>query len=164
MIADNEPQLLHFGIADSDAWDVGLPCGGEIDVWVQAYEPSRFEELARMALDMLEYVRERQRTTARCLDFRIGLNSGAVVGGVIGRSKFVFDIWGDPVNVASRMESTGVPGRIQVAPATKALLDGDFVLEPRGMVEVKGRGAMETWFLVGLTAAEPTRGIGGAAE
>jgi guanylate cyclase len=103
---------------------------------------------ARMALDMLDYVRERQRTSAPCLEFRIGLNSGPVVGGVIGRSKFVFDIWGDPVNVASRMESTGVPGRIQIGPDTKEALDGKFVLEPRGTVEVKGRGPMETWFLV----------------
>lgn len=108
---------------------------------------------ARMALDMLDYVRKRQRSNARCLEFRIGLNSGPVVGGVIGRSKFVFDIWGDPVNVASRMESTGVPGRIQIGPDTRALLDNEFVLEPRGAVEVKGRGPMETWFLVGEQTA-----------
>ena len=104
---------------------------------------------ALMALDMLDYVRERQRTNVRGLEFRIGLNSGPVVGGVIGRSKFVFDIWGDAVNIASRMESTGVPGRIQVGPDTKALLGDEFLLEPRGTVEVKGRGPMETWFLVG---------------
>jgi guanylate cyclase len=104
---------------------------------------------ARMALGMLDHIRERQRSDARCLEFRIGLNSGPVVGGVIGRSKFVFDIWGDPVNLASRMESTGVPGRIQVGPDTRALLEREFVLEPRGTVEIKGRGPMETWFLVG---------------
>ncbi len=103
---------------------------------------------ALMALDILDYVRERQRATDRGLDFRIGLNSGPVVGGVIGRSKFVFDIWGDPVNLASRMESTGVAGRIQIGPDTKALLDDEFVLEPRGTVEVKGRGPTQTWFLV----------------
>lgn len=119
---------------------------------------------ALMALDMLDYVRERQRANVRGLEFRIGLNSGPVVGGVIGRSKFVFDIWGDPVNIASRMESTGVPGRIQIGPDTKALLDDEFVLEPRGTVEVKGQGPMETWFLVGRridplgtpAAADPT--------
>ena len=114
--------------------------------------PDHARRAALMALDMLAYVEERQRTTARCLEFRIGLNSGPVVGGVIGRSKFVFDIWGDPVNVASRMESTGVPGRIQIGPDTRALLDGGFILEPRGTVDVKGRGAMETWFLVGVQA------------
>jgi guanylate cyclase len=108
---------------------------------------------ALMALDVLDYVRERQRANVRGLEFRIGLNSGPVVGGVIGRSKFVFDIWGDPVNIASRMESTGVPGRIQIGPDTKALLDDEFVLEPRGTVEVKGRGPMETWFLVGRRTA-----------
>jgi len=107
------------------------------------------QRAARMALDMLTYIRERQASSARCLEFRIGLNSGPVVGGVIGRSKFVFDIWGDPVNLASRMESTGVAGRIHVGPDTRALLDGAFVLEPRGTIEVKGRGPMETWFLVG---------------
>jgi adenylate cyclase len=110
--------------------------------------PDHARRAARMALDMLDYVRERQRTSTRCLDFRIGLNSGPVIGGVIGKSKFVFDIWGDPVNLASRMESTGVPGRIQIGPDTKAALDGAFDLEPRGTVEVKGRGPMETWFLV----------------
>jgi adenylate cyclase len=107
------------------------------------------QRAARMALDMLSYIRERQASNARCLEFRIGLNSGPVVGGVIGRSKFVFDIWGDPVNLASRMESTGVAGRIQIGPDTRALLDGAFVLESRGTVEVKGRGPMETWFLTG---------------
>ena len=113
------------------------------------------QRAALMALDMLDYVRERQRANVRGLEFRIGLNSGPVIGGVIGRSKFVFDIWGDPVNLASRMESTGVPGRIQIGPDTKALLDDEFVLEPRGMVEVKGRGPMETWFLVSRRTAPP---------
>jgi guanylate cyclase len=104
---------------------------------------------ARMALDLLDYVRDRQRGSPPYLAFRVGLNSGAVVGGVIGRTKFVFDIWGDPVNIASRMESTGVPGRIQIGPATRALLEPEFVLEPRGAVEVKGGGTIQTWFLVG---------------
>jgi guanylate cyclase len=104
---------------------------------------------ARMALELLDYVRDRQRGNRPCLDFRVGLNSGAVVGGVIGRTKFVFDVWGDPVNIASRMESTGVPGRIQIGPATRALLEAEFVLEPRGAVEVKGGGTIQTWFLVG---------------
>ena len=113
---------------------------------------------ALMALDMLAYVKERQLTGDRCLDFRIGLNSGPVVGGVIGRSKFVFDIWGDAVNIASRMESTGVPGRIQIGPETRKLLDGEFICESRGLVEVKGRGAIETWFLTGRRATSPTGG------
>lgn len=72
-----------------------------------------------------------------------------MVGGVIGRSKFVFDIWGDAVNTASRMESTGVLGRIQIGPATRALLGDEFVYEPRGTISVKGKGEMETYFLLG---------------
>ncbi len=104
---------------------------------------------ALLAIEMLAYVRSRQAEHGRSLDFRIGLSSGPVIGGVIGRSKFVFDIWGDAVNIASRMESTGVAGRIQVGPATRALLDDGFILEPRGTVEIKGGGLMHTWFLVG---------------
>ncbi len=74
--------------------------------------------MARMALGMLAYVRDQQAADARCLRFRIGINSGPVIGGVIGTSKFVFDIWGDPVNTASRMESHGAPDRIQITQAT----------------------------------------------
>ncbi|MDQ2914438.1 MAG: adenylate/guanylate cyclase domain-containing protein [Chloroflexota bacterium] len=109
---------------------------------------------ARLALEMLSFVHERKAGGARCLDFRIGLNSGPVIGGVIGRDKFVFDIWGDAVNLASRMESTGVPGRIQVGPATYELLKDDFEFEARGSVTVKGRGETETWFLI--SQASPT--------
>ena len=107
---------------------------------------------ARLALEMLSFVRARKAGGARCLDFRIGLNSGPVIGGVIGRDKFVFDIWGDAVNLASRMESTGVPGRIQVGPATYELLKDDFEFEARGSVMVKGRGETETWFLIRETS------------
>ncbi|HLZ48709.1 MAG TPA: adenylate/guanylate cyclase domain-containing protein, partial [Candidatus Limnocylindria bacterium] len=121
-------------------------------------DPDHARSAALLALDMLAYVKERQLSADRCLDFRIGLGSGPVIGGVIGRSKFVFDIWGDAVNIASRMESTGVPGRIQIAPETRALLDGEFICESRGPVEVKGRGAIETWFLRGRRATSPTSG------
>jgi len=107
---------------------------------------------AHLALDMLAFARTRAAEGARCLEFRIGLNSGPVVGGVIGRDKFVFDIWGDSVNLASRMESTGIPGRIQVGPATYDLLKEHYVLEPRGRVAVKGKGEVETWFLISATA------------
>src|SRR5713101_1438706 len=100
---------------------------------------------ASLALEMLAFVRARQGDGALSLDFRIGLNSGPVIGGVIGRDKFVFDIWGDAVNLASRMESTGVPGRIQVGPATYALQKDEFVFEARGSVPIKGKGEVETW-------------------
>ena len=123
---------------------------------VPVERPDHARRAALMALDILAYCQERRSNGGRLLEFRIGLNSGPVVGGVIGRSKFVFDIWGDPVNIASRMESTGLPGRIQIGPDTRALLDDEFVCEPRGPIEVKGRGSMKTWFLNGVrTAARP---------
>ena len=104
---------------------------------------------ASLALDMLEFVNERRGRGDTCLEFRIGINSGPVVGGVIGRDKFVFDIWGDAVNVAARMESTSVVGRIQVGPGSYPLLKNAFALEPRGVISVKGKGEVETWFLLG---------------
>lgn len=103
---------------------------------------------ARLALAMLAYVDDRRGRGERCLEFRIGLNSGPVIGGVIGTRKFVFDIWGDPVNTAARMESHGTPGRIQLTEATYRLIRDRFECEPRGTIEVKGKGAMPTWYLV----------------
>jgi class 3 adenylate cyclase len=72
-----------------------------------------------------------------------------VVAGVIGRKRFLYDLWGDAVNTASRMESHGTPGRVQVTRATRDLLADEFELEPRGTVQVKGKGVIETWYLVG---------------
>jgi adenylate cyclase len=75
------------------------------------------------------------------------------VGGVIGHKKFVYDIWGDAVNVASRMESHGVAGKIQITPATYNRIKSDYVCEKRGCISIKGKGDMETWFLL---APKPT--------
>ena len=84
------------------------------------------------------------------LELRIGINSGPVVAGVIGRKRFLYDLWGDAVNMASRMESHGTPGEIQVTQATHELLRDEFELEPRGgTVSIKGKGDVETWYLVG---------------
>jgi guanylate cyclase len=77
------------------------------------------------------------------------MSSGPAVAGVIGKAKFQYDVWGDTVNTASRMESHGVPGRIQISQATHHLIRDHFVCEHRGVVDVKGAGELDTWFLVG---------------
>ena len=102
-----------------------------------------------MALAMLAGLADVGRASGVSLTMRVGIQVGPAVAGVIGLKKFIYDVWGDTVNTASRMESTGVPGRIQVTRATRDRLADDFELEPRGMVAVKGKGEIETWFLVG---------------
>ena len=83
------------------------------------------------------------------LELRVGINSGPVIAGVIGRKRFLYDLWGDAVNTASRMESHGTSGRIQITRATKELLEDEFVCEPRGTIPIKGKGEIEAWYLVG---------------
>lgn len=107
------------------------------------------EALASMALEMREYLAEFRDGSGRRMQFRIGINSGPLVAGVVGRKKFQYDIWGDAVNVASRMESQGVPDHIQVTAATRNLIKDKFLFERRGILEIKGKGEMETWFLQG---------------
>ena len=105
--------------------------------------------LALMALDMVEAMSSRDAVGHLGLELRIGINSGPVVAGVIGRKRFLYDLWGDAVNTASRMESSGTPGRIQITSATHDLIGDAFVCEPRGTIPVKGKGDMETWYLIG---------------
>jgi len=107
------------------------------------------QALARMALDMQAYIASRPPLGGHRLGFRIGINSGPVIAGVIGAQKFHYDVWGDTVNIASRMESQGARGVIQIGPATHALIKDEFICEPHGAILVKGRGSMETWYLVG---------------
>src|SRR5689334_18140006 len=104
--------------------------------------------LASMALDMLEAMRSHDEIAHLGLELRIGINSGPVVAGVIGRKRFLYDLWGDAVNTASRMESYGTPGRIQITRATCELLSDEFECEPRGTIEVKGKGELEAWYPV----------------
>lgn len=107
------------------------------------------EAAVAMALDMLGAVRQLAAEVGEPLDLRVGLNSGPVVAGVIGRRKFIYDLWGDAVNVASRMESHGVPGAVQLTMATRELLGDRFVVESRGAVAVKGRGELEAFLIRG---------------
>jgi adenylate cyclase len=114
--------------------------------------------IALMAIDMREAMRDADAVGDLGLELRIGINSGPVVAGVIGRKRFLYDLWGDAVNTASRMESHGSPGQIQITRATYELLKDDFVCEPRGQLEVKGKGAMDTWYLVGPRSAAAAAG------
>jgi adenylate cyclase len=112
-------------------------------------KPDHAQRLARMALEMREYVGSRPSFRGHRIRFRIGINSGAVVAGVVGLQKFHYDVWGDAVNFASRMESQGVAGKIQISRNTYNLIRENFRCRRRGTVTVKGKGVRETWFLEG---------------
>lgn len=105
--------------------------------------------MAEMALEMMEIVKEINRQLGMDLHIRVGVNSGAVVAGVIGKAKFSYDLWGDSVNTAARMESHGLPGKIQVTESTYMLLKNKFIFEDRGRIHIKGKGEMKTYFLKG---------------
>jgi adenylate cyclase len=111
---------------------------------------------AHMALDMLEAVNRFNSRSGYTLQIRIGINTGAGVAGVIGKRKFIYDLWGDAVNTASRMESQGVAGRVQVTDATRQKLGEPFLFEERGVIDLKGKGQVKTWFLVGRSGGDAT--------
>jgi adenylate cyclase len=115
--------------------------------------PDHAEAIAEMALDMLVAIQELNVKLDTKFDLRIGINSGPVVAGVIGTKKFIYDLWGNAVNTASRMESHGIPGRIQVSIYTYELLRDKYQFEERGLIEIKGKGEMQTYFLEGRIKA-----------
>lgn len=106
------------------------------------------EAVAAMALDMRANFSGRKSMSGRLLSVRIGIHTGPVVAGVIGHKKFIYDLWGDTVNLASRMETHSLPGQIQVSPETYQLLKGRFTFEARGPMTIKGRGEMTPYFLL----------------
>jgi len=114
------------------------------------FSANHAERMAGFALEMLVTTREFAAQRRLQLDIRIGIHSGTVVAGVIGERKFAYDLWGDTVNLAARMESHGEAGRIQVSQKTAELLRDSFRLERRGPIDVKGKGDVVTYFLDGV--------------
>jgi len=114
--------------------------------------------LARMALRLPGLVQRLSAAHGVDLRIRIGIASGPLMAGVIGADKFSYDVWGETVNLASRLESHGLPGEIQVSSAVRTALADSFLFEPRGAIEVKGVGRIETWLL--KTAHAPSAAAG----
>jgi len=110
--------------------------------------PDHAQALAHMALEMRDYIFTHTFHNGHRVSFRIGINSGSMIAGVIGRRKFVYDVWGDAVNIASRMESHGLGGAVQITQTTYELIKDEFVCERRGTVNVKGKGEMEVWLVM----------------
>lgn len=119
--------------------------------------PDHAEAIAEMALDMQEAIEKLSCDRGEFIKLRIGINSGAVVAGVIGIKKFSYDLWGDTVNTASRMESHGLPGCIHVTSATYELLKDKYLFENRGTIKIKGKGEMTTYFIKGRKFAATAR-------
>ena len=115
--------------------------------------PDHAEAIADIALDMQEYVSEMNSRNDQKLAIRIGINSGPLVAGVVGTKKFLYDMWGDTVNTAARMESHGVEGCIQVTEETYGLLRDKYHFEDRGIMDIKGKGDMHVYILKGKRQA-----------
>ena len=106
-----------------------------------------------MGLEMLESVQALNRAQGTNFEIRVGINSGPIVAGVIGIRKFTYDVWGDTVNIASRMESSGVGGRVRISASTADLLRAEFDLEDGEVIEVKSIGPTQTYFVLGRKGA-----------
>jgi class 3 adenylate cyclase len=105
------------------------------------------QTIAGLALDIQAYFAQGVMVHGKPVNFRIGINSGPLTAGVIGHKKISYTVWGDTVNTASRMESHGIPGQIQISESTYELIRGNFLCEARGTIEVKGKGQMQTYLL-----------------
>lgn len=116
------------------------------------------ESIAEMALEMQQIIAKFSDASGAPLNIRIGINSGPVVAGVIGTKKFIYDLWGDAVNTASRMESQGIPGKIQVSDSTYKLLQDGYLLEKRGTIDVKGKGEMTVYLLIDRKSSKISNG------
>jgi len=133
------------------------------DAWMAACgvpeaNARHLETMADLSLAMLNAVKDLNTRSPEPLSLRIGLNCGPVVAGVIGAKRLIYDLWGDTVNTASRMESHGLPGRIQVTEAVWERLRDRYVFEARGPIRIKGKGEMRTWFLLGRRPDGPEAG------
>jgi adenylate cyclase len=117
------------------------------------------EAIAEMALGMMDAVARLNQANGWDIQFRIGINTGPAIAAVVGRHRFTYDVWSDAVNTASRMESSGVPGQIQVTQATYDRLRDRYRFEARGQIDVKGKGLLSTYFLVGRANASRRRDL-----